>query len=153
MHRFILLFITFIILKKDISITALLESIIFTTAVFIVNKLCIHKLTTNSNNKFSIYQSIIFIFIMIRDILISSWQISKLVLFKNKLTTITPVIEKVTTKPLTNTKTVIFANAVTLTPGTMSFSLDKHDLYIHALKKNYITEIKNSKLINHIEKI
>lgn len=153
MYRLLFLFLTFIILKKDLSISAAAEGIIFTIIVFIINTLCVYKLTSHSNNKIRILPAIKFILILIKDIVISSWQISKLVMFKQNLNTISPVIKKINTKSLTNTKTVIFANAVTLTPGTMSFNVEKKDLYIHALKKNYIIEIQKSKLINNIEKI
>jgi multicomponent Na+:H+ antiporter subunit E len=90
---------------------------------------------------------------IIKDILLSAWNVSKLVLAKQQFHSISPLIKKIETKSLTRTQTVILANSITLTPGTMSFYVSSEEIHVHALKEEYIKDIKNSGLINYIEKI
>ena len=153
MYRLLFLFIVFIILKNELSLVAIIESIIFTTITFIIHKTCISKLGVHSNNKISTLNLIKFTITIIKDILISSWNISKLILCKQTLSSIEPTIQKIKIYSLLQTNTVILATSITLTPGTMTFAIEKDCLYIHALNKNYITEIQNSKLLHYIENI
>lgn len=150
MYNFIFFFVVFIILKKDLSIVSAMESIIFTTIVFIINKLCIQKISNRSSYSFNIFNILKFIAILIKDIMTSSWNISKLII---KNMPISPVIKKVNIHSLSKAKTVTFANSVTLTPGTISYYIEEKELHVHALKEEYVTGIADSKLINSIKKI
>lgn len=48
---------------------------------------------------------------------------------------------------------VLFANAITLTPGTITISLDDQEYVVHALRPEYIEGIENSILLKFLLKM
>ncbi|MBP9791785.1 MAG: Na+/H+ antiporter subunit E [Rickettsiales bacterium] len=143
----------FIILKQEISTVAILESLVFATLTFLINKQYITRQNLSQTRNFRVTKIFVLSLRVMKDILISSWNVSTLVLSKKNLMNISPVIKKITIKSLTKTQAVILANYITSTPGTISFDVSTEEIYIHALKEEYIKDIKNSGLINYIEKI
>lgn len=48
---------------------------------------------------------------------------------------------------------VLFANSITLTPGTITISLTDEELVVHALRKEYLDGIDNSRLLKVLMKM
>ena len=48
---------------------------------------------------------------------------------------------------------VLFANAITLTPGTITISVDENEYIVHALRPEYIDGIENSILLQFLLKM
>ena len=48
---------------------------------------------------------------------------------------------------------VLFANAITLTPGTITIDLDENNYTVHALRFEYIDGIENSNLLKLLKKM
>ena len=56
---------------------------------------------------------------------------------------IAPRIVRVTGTQKTNLCRVIFANSITLTPGTVSLDLDEEDIVVHALTKEAADDVQS----------
>lgn len=77
------------------------------------------------------YNSIIFYFPwLLKEMLLSSIGVAKLVLTPKKLE---PKILKVKTGIKSNIGKVIFANSITLTPGTFTIDIEKDSVLVHYL--------------------
>lgn len=48
---------------------------------------------------------------------------------------------------------VIYANSITLTPGTITILIDDDQYVVHALRKEYASGINNSRLLHILQKI
>ena len=48
---------------------------------------------------------------------------------------------------------VLFANSITLTPGTITISLDDNEYIVHALRKEYIEDIEDNVLLKILKRI
>lgn len=48
---------------------------------------------------------------------------------------------------------VLFANSITLTPGTITINLKEDEFVVHALRYEYISGIENSKLLRILQKM
>ena len=77
---------------------------------------------------------------LIGQIIVSSIEVTKLIWGpKDKLS---PVLAKVSAKNIPPHKRVLYANSITLTPGTLSVDLEDDEMTVHALQASSIEEIK-----------
>jgi multicomponent Na+:H+ antiporter subunit E len=63
---------------------------------------------------------------------------------------ISPRLENVPLPQKTDLGRVIYANAITLTPGTVSVQLDKQTIAVHALAKETIDDLKTGRMANMV---
>lgn len=70
-----------------------------------------------------------------KEILISGFSVTKIVWTK-KTTNLLPAMELVPTKLKKELSRVIYANSITLTPGTISVFLDQNKILVHSLSKD-----------------
>jgi multicomponent Na+:H+ antiporter subunit E len=153
MYRSLFFFIIFLIFKKDLSVLKALESLVFTAITVLINQRCIYKYIASSQDKINVLNTSIFVINLFKDIIISSWQVSKFIIFRKHFNSIAPIVRKIQTKSLKNTRIAILANSITMTPGTMSFNVKKDEIYIHALKEDFIKELECSELLHYIKYI
>ena len=64
-----------------------------------------------------------------------------------------PIIVHFKTGLKTNIAKVIIANSITLTPGTMTFSLDKDEFVVHCLDKDFSKGLDTSIFVTLLEKM
>ena len=55
---------------------------------------------------------------------------------------VSPAIAKVSVKEVPQSSLVLYANSITLTPGTLSVDLEEDQVTVHALHKSSIDELK-----------
>ncbi len=67
-----------------------------------------------------------------KEILISSLAVTKIVWTK-KIAQLSPAMDFVPTKLKSEVSRVIYANSITLTPGTISVFLDENKILVHSL--------------------
>jgi|GEM_PF-5247096 len=92
-----------------------------------------------------IYNSVFFYFPwLVREMLISSLRVARLVFTPKK---IAPEIVRKKTKIGSDLGRVIYANSITLTPGTITIDLDKDCLIVHSLEKPEVGEDAMEKII------
>jgi len=92
-------------------------------------------------NKVALY--IKFIFLLIKEIFIANIQVAKVVL--NPKIHISPCLVKFKTNLKGNMCKTILANSITLTPGTITVSLDGDEFMVHCLNEEYAKGLANSK--------
>ena len=66
---------------------------------------------------------------------------------------IEPVIVKFQTNWKTKTARVVLANSITLTPGTITVSLEDNELVVHCLDKDYAKDLDCSVFVKMLEKL
>lgn len=84
------------------------------------------------------------LFMLIKEIIISNIEVAKIVL--SPRLKIDPKIFVYKTKLKSEKLKVIFANTITITPGTITVSLEGNELIIHSLKELNKDGIVNSKI-------
>lgn len=84
---------------------------------------------------------------LIGQILLSSVEVAKLVWGKKQLT---PTLAKLPVDKVPDKNHVLYANSITLTPGTLSVDIDAKEVTVHALDSQSIEELKAGDMANKI---
>lgn len=85
---------------------------------------------------------------LIAQILKSSIQVTKLIW--GSPSKVSPTLAKINISHVPPNKRVLYANSITLTPGTLCVDLKDDELTIHALQKSSITELEEGYMENKI---
>ncbi|MDO5707929.1 MAG: Na+/H+ antiporter subunit E [Andreesenia angusta] len=146
---FIILLAFWTILSERITVESFLIGIIVCIFVMKLNSKAEERNKIILRKPFLIIKLII---LLIKDIFISNIEVAKIVLSKDM--DIDPEVFIYKTELNSERLKVLFANTITLTPGTITVSLDGNELIIHALKESNKYGIENSdieKLLLQIE--
>lgn len=90
--------------------------------------------------------------ILIKEIIVSNFNVAKIVLSPRIV--ISPQIVTINTKIKSDFLKTIFANSITLTPGTLTISMDRDKITVHCLKDEFANGLINSdfeKIILEVE--
>ncbi len=85
---------------------------------------------------------------LLGQIAISSLHVTKLVW--GSTNDLSPCLAKIPAKNIPPKKRVLYANSITLTPGTLSVDLDKDHVTVHALQESSIVELQQGGMENKI---
>jgi multicomponent Na+:H+ antiporter subunit E len=85
------------------------------------------------------------------QIFISSAHVSKLVWRRDRK--LSPVLAEISVQNIKPSNRVLYANSITLTPGTLSVDLDDNVVTVHALQATSIDELKQGVMENKITSI
>jgi multicomponent Na+:H+ antiporter subunit E len=95
---------------------------------------------------------ITFFFKTIKEIYISSIDVSRIIWSKDL--NLDSVFKILKCSHLSELQKVIYANFITLTPGTMTVKIESNgDILIHAIKKSFLEDLEKSNNIKYIEKL
>ena len=94
--------------------------------------------------------ALIYIPWLIYQIFLSSIQVTRLI-WTGK-TEVSPSIAKLPVSSVPENKKVLYANSITLTPGTLSVDLDEEEVTVHALESSSIDELKQGGMSDKIAK-
>ena len=151
-YRIIWLYLLFwMILSENAKFQTICIGIILSLLVTILNKDLIgngRKINLTKN----IPRWISYTIILIKEILVSNFNVAKIVLSPKIV--ISPQIVTIKTKIKSDFHKAIFANSVTLTPGTLTISMDSDKLMVHCLKGEFSAGLTNSafeKIILEVE--
>ena len=75
------------------------------------------------------------------QVLVSALRVTRIVLSPRMA--VDPVLEEVPASQRSDLGRVIFANSITLTPGTLSTSVEAHGIEVHALTRRGMEELKS----------
>lgn len=141
-----------IILCENYRLETLLIGLIVSAFVYFYNKE-LNTMSTNNPRNFlkKVIYLIYYILILTKDIAIANLQVAKIVLSKD--IRITPKIVSYITPLKTDLYRTILANSITLTPGTLTISLDDNLLTIHCLDEKFIYELFDSKFEKTLMKV
>ncbi|MFO7746528.1 MAG: Na+/H+ antiporter subunit E [Orrella sp.] len=89
---------------------------------------------------------------LIKEIVVSSWQVTKIILAKEM--PISPTITTVQSKSRGEVREVLFGNSITLTPGTLTTDIDNNGvLTVHALTREGADGVVNGDMNDRIAKL
>ena len=101
-------------------------------------------------NAFKIGSVVYFIWLL-KEILMSAIAVVKIACRKNLR--IQPVLEPVKSIQKTNMGIVTYANSITLTPGTVTLSVEGNTLLVHALDLKFMHDLQEGEMDNKIKKV
>lgn len=142
---FILLFVFWIVLSFEINIyiavIGFLTSalVVFFNYDLIFNKMEISKLSIRTMMHF-----FVLIFVLIANIIKSNIEVAKIVLSKKM--PIDPGFVTIEQKLKKELNQALYANAITLTPGTLTVDMDKDKIVVHGLLKQHVRDLEGSRL-------
>lgn len=85
---------------------------------------------------------------LLKEIMASSFHVTKLIWGSPK--NLSPTLAKIPLNNIPQEKQVLYANSITLTPGTLSLDINKHEITVHALEAASIDELKEGAMENKI---
>ncbi|SET51262.1 Na+/H+ antiporter subunit E [Thalassotalea agarivorans] len=91
-----------------------------------------------------------YVFWLLGQIVISSVEVAKLVWFKQS--SISPAMGKLPVEGMTDKAKVLYANSITLTPGTLSVDIDDNFITVHALDKTSISALASGDMAERAKK-
>lgn len=92
-----------------------------------------------------------YVYILLKDVVLSTIQMVKII-FSKKID-INPGTITINTSKLDNQEKVLFANLITMTPGTFVIAVDGDNFLIHALNRDDLDFKDNQEIINLLNKI
>ena len=142
---FILLFIFWYILSFRVTITITIIGFLVSALVVFYN----YDLVFNKSEATSITLRVLgrllkLFFVLIFNIAKSNIQVAKIVLSKKM--PIDPGFVTIKNPLKKDLNRALFANAITLTPGTLTVEMDEEEIVIHSLIKKQVHELDDSKL-------
>jgi multicomponent Na+:H+ antiporter subunit E len=144
--KFILLFLVWIGLTNSLAIQELLVGAV---VAFVVARFFI------SNKAFNLKEVAVkyikFIPLFFKNLVVSNIEVAKIVL--NPKLPINTGIVKLKTHLTSDYDKLLLANAITLTPGTITIELDGEDLYVHVLDlKSEDRAVLQEEIVNALER-
>ncbi|MBN2287135.1 MAG: Na+/H+ antiporter subunit E [Tissierellales bacterium] len=144
MQAFLFLSYLFIwmIFSENISAETWLIGIIIVTVTMLINK----PLIPDKKSKFHLMIVLYFIkylVLLMREIVLANIHVAILVLSPSPK--LSPVFINYHTILRSDFYKMVFANSITLTPGTISITLNHDTLCIHCLTENFAKEMSNNK--------
>ena len=100
------------------------------------------------SNGFRMIQYLIW---LLGQIVISSLQVTKLVW--SSPDKVSPALAKIPAKNIPKSKRVLYANSITLTPGTLCVDLENDEVTVHALQESSLDELKQGSMETKIASI
>ncbi|WP_425363443.1 Na+/H+ antiporter subunit E [Candidatus Tisiphia endosymbiont of Hybos culiciformis] len=98
------------------------------------------KLNLIPNKVYCHYYSILYFIWLIKEILLSSLAVIKIIWCKNL--NLQPVFEWVNSEQKDDASLVVYGNSITLTPGTVTLDISNNMLLVHALEQSSIDNLK-----------
>ena len=149
---FLILFILWLIFNGRITLEIVLLGVFFSAVIFLF--MC--KFMDHSIEKERIYYSnalnvIQYLFILIREVIKSTLSACSYIVIRSRRPH--PYICKFRTPLQTKTAQVILANSITLTPGTITVSLDDGLFTVHCLDKSLAEGIDTSDFVKILKKM
>ena len=97
------------------------------------------------------YQFMLYVLWLMKEIIKSSIAVSKICWGRGS--EITPIYAWIGMKQQCDVGKVIYANSITLTPGTVTIAIKSNKLLVHSITKSSITELKAGVLEHNINKV
>ena len=92
-----------------------------------------------------------YVFILLRDVIVSTWQMVKII-YSEKLN-IDPGTITMNVSKLNDQEKVLFANLITMTPGTFVIAIEGDNFLIHALNRKDLEFKNNSEITKLLRKM
>lgn len=131
-----------VIFAEKITVESIIIGLVVITIVLKLNKDIVTKTKIYINVK-KIKYYVQYFLVLIAEVIKANIQVAIIVLSKNP--NLDPCIIEYKTKLISEFHQMIFANSITLTPGTLTISLENDIVKVHCLKKDFAKGLYNSK--------
>lgn len=112
---------------------------------YVSNKL---KLITSSSGNFSFLNFLKYFLWLVREVIISAVAVAKIAWRKNMPY---QVIEPVISVQSTKLGMVVYANSITLTPGTVTLNVEGNNLLVHALDIKFMDDLQQGSMDSKVQ--
>jgi len=141
----IFLFTFWIAVEEKLQFAELLSGVMVTVLVIILTE----KLSFNTSNNIkisseSIFRFINYTFLLFRDIIAANFEVAKIVLSPRM--GIKPLVMEYRHGLNRDLTQFLYANSITLTPGTLTVMMDDENITVHILDRNRFANIKEWKV-------
>lgn len=114
--------------------------------------LLIHKLAISSSyNKIFWGRSFGYVRWLLKEVFNSAFQVSNIAWRKNIF--LRPVLEQINANQVTDLGVVIYANSITITPGTVTIANQGNELLVHALDVSFVEDLQTGQMEQKVKKI
>ena len=90
-------------------------------------------------------------FWLAKEVLISCLSVAKMIL--SPTGSLSPTVEKLPTGEMTDVEKVIYANSITLTPGTLTLEVSDDSIEVHTIQQNLLEDLKKGTMANQIRQV
>lgn len=147
----ILLFLFWILLNGKVNLEIVLIGIVLSGAVYFFSCMFLNYSLKKDLNFFkTLYLLIAFLGLLVIEVVKSNLNIITLIWSKKQPD---PKIAHFNVNLKSSFLRVMFANSITLTPGTITINLKDDEFTVHALRYEYIQGIEDSKLLKILMKM
>ena len=149
---FISLFIFWIILSERITSETILFGIVFSALVTMLSYKTL-RITKDLEKKIlkKTGKIIVYLGILVIEMIKANIDIIKLVLSKDP--EISPTLKPMKARLKSRISRVALANSITLTPGTITVTMNENNLLIHAIEKSNLDGIEESIFVEKLQEI
>ncbi len=88
---------------------------------------------------------------LLKEIVMSAWAVSRIAWRKHII--LQSSLEPIKTIQDSDVGIVVYANSITLTPGTVTLSVEGKNLLVHALDDNFMTGLQTGEMDKRVKKI
>lgn len=113
-----------------------------------------HKMDKTDNSATSIPlgpKFLLYLGWLLKEVVLSSVAVAKKVWGSSD--NLTPAIAKLPVKTVPKGGRVLYANSITLTPGTLSIDLDDDYVTVHALQESSLEELQSGEMASRVSRI
>ncbi|MBQ8802982.1 MAG: Na+/H+ antiporter subunit E [Tyzzerella sp.] len=149
---YLLFFLAWIIFNGKVTVEITILGIVIAALVFaFVCKFMDYSLQKEKDFYKKIMFLLAYVVLLVKEIIIANLAVIHLVLARNEV--VEPIIVKFRTNLRSETLRVILANSITLTPGTITVSLEEDELTVHCLDKSLAEGMEDSMFVKMLEKM
>ena len=126
----------------------------------VITGLCVSAIVVLIVHKLKIYlpydkifwvRSFNYIRWLLKEVVNSAWQVSNIAWSKNIF--LRPALEQIKAQQDNDLGVVIYANSITITPGTVTIANQGNDLLVHALDVSFMDDLKTGQMEHKVKKI
>ena len=148
----VLLFLAWMIFNGRITLEIVIFGIVIAAAVFaFMCKFMDYSIKKELRLYKKVPQFLKYVFLLVKEIIKANMAVIKMILTRREVTE--PTLVKVHTDLKSETAKVMLANSITLTPGTITVSMEDDTLLVHCLDKSLSEGMEDSDFVKMLEKM
>ena len=148
----VLLFLAWIIFNGRITLEIVIFGIVIAAAVFaFMCKFMDYSIKKELRLYKKVPEFLKYVFLLVKEIIKANMAVIKMILTRREVTE--PTLVKVHTDLKSETAKVMLANSITLTPGTITVSMEDDTLLVHCLDKSLSEGMEDSDFVKMLEKM
>lgn len=149
---YLLCFLVWIIFNANITVEICLFGVVIAGVIFAFScKFLDHSLEKEKRIYKRSFQFLLYVFLLIKEIVKANLAVIKIILSEKE--EVQPVVVSFPLKMKTSMGKTLMANSITLTPGTITVSLEKDQYTVHCLDDSMAEGLDSSDFVKGIDKL